>query len=213
MKKEESVRQFTQAVILLAKMFPLIKDDFFAQKLQHKMSDFILAYSEFLSSGGDKPDVAQSADPKRALIQNIDALVDHLDYFQHLSAVSATPLLSAKYILMRLKVLVMQTQPAARPEPEDTPAASGGLPAQNISPAAGGSGKPKDSLAGLNENQEKIFGFIKNSPDVRAKDVIDEFSVLSERTVKRNLKELLRSGMIQKRSENRAVYYSARGRN
>lgn len=60
----------------------------------------------------------------------------------------------------------------------------------------------------LSENQEKILDFVRREPDCRTKDVVSQFSALSERTVKRGLKELSNEGKIIKRSEGVAVYYS-----
>jgi len=61
----------------------------------------------------------------------------------------------------------------------------------------------------LNETQEKILEFVRRVPDRRTKDVINQFSALSQRTIKRGLKELNKEGRIIKRIESGAVYYSA----
>lgn len=58
-------------------------------------------------------------------------------------------------------------------------------------------------------NKDRILEFVRRAPARRAKEIIDEFSVLSPRTVKRSLRQLSRDGFIIKRLENRAVYYSA----
>jgi hypothetical protein len=61
-----------------------------------------------------------------------------------------------------------------------------------------------------NPTQEKILEFVKQAPDCRPKDIIGEFSALSQRTVKRSLKELSDAGLIVKKTaEDKAVYYSA----
>ena len=59
----------------------------------------------------------------------------------------------------------------------------------------------------LNKSKKKILEFIKSYPNIRTKDIITEFNVLSNRTVKRNLTDLLRTGLIKKRVDNKAVYY------
>ena len=61
----------------------------------------------------------------------------------------------------------------------------------------------------LTETQKNILEFVRREPDCRTKDVIDQFSALSQRTVKRGLKELNEEGKIIKRSDGGAVYYSA----
>ena len=63
----------------------------------------------------------------------------------------------------------------------------------------------------LNKSQQKIFEFIKSFPERRTKDIIYEFNVLSGRSVKRNLNDLLQAGLIKRRIENKAVYYSVAG--
>ena len=68
--------------------------------------------------------------------------------------------------------------------------------------------KVSDKPAKLNQSKLKILNFIKSYPDTRAKDIINEFSALSDRTVKRNLTELLKMRMIKKRVDNKATYYS-----
>ena len=61
----------------------------------------------------------------------------------------------------------------------------------------------------LTETQEKILEFVRREPDCRTKDVLSQFSALSQRTVKRGLKELSEEGKIVKRADGVAVYYSA----
>jgi|SRR3989344_3004069 len=61
----------------------------------------------------------------------------------------------------------------------------------------------------LTETQNNILEFVRREPDCRTKDVIGQFSALSQRTIKRGLKELNEGGWIIKRSDGVAVYYSA----
>ena len=61
----------------------------------------------------------------------------------------------------------------------------------------------------LSKTQENILEFVRQEPDCRTKDVISQFSALSQRTIKRGLKELGEEGRIVKRSDGVAVYYSA----
>ena len=69
---------------------------------------------------------------------------------------------------------------------------------------------PRRDKKGLTETQEKILDFVRQAPDRRAKEVVNEFSALSQRTVKRSLKELSDEGKIIRRvEEGGAVYYSA----
>lgn len=61
---------------------------------------------------------------------------------------------------------------------------------------------------GLSETQNKILEFVRSEPDCRTKDVITQFNALSQRTIKRSLKELNEGGRIVKRFDGAAVYYS-----
>ncbi len=56
---------------------------------------------------------------------------------------------------------------------------------------------------------QKILDFVRQAPERRAKEIVDEFSALSGRTVKRGLKELSEKGLIVRKEQNNAVYYSA----
>lgn len=60
----------------------------------------------------------------------------------------------------------------------------------------------------LTKTQESILEFVRREPDCRTKDVINQFNVLSQRTIKRVLKELNEDGRIVKRLDGIAVYYS-----
>jgi len=60
----------------------------------------------------------------------------------------------------------------------------------------------------LTKTQESILEFVRQEPDCRTKDVISQFSALSQRTIKRGLKELSEEGRIIKKSDGVAVYYS-----
>ncbi|MDP4001773.1 MAG: DeoR family transcriptional regulator [bacterium] len=70
--------------------------------------------------------------------------------------------------------------------------------------------KTKQGKGKLTKTQEQILEFVRKEPDCRTKDVMNQFSVLSQRTVKRGLKELNEEGKIAKRIERGAVYYSAK---
>ena len=59
----------------------------------------------------------------------------------------------------------------------------------------------------LTESKKRILEYIKSYPNTRTKDIIYEFSALSDRTVKRNLTDLIKSGLVRKRVDNKAVYY------
>ena len=176
---EERTKNFINTVIFVSRIFSGLKDKFLARKLYDKLSDFVSAY------------VAQSQDGDIKVAT--DFLLELLDYLEHSKIVAATPLLYARRSLFAFKLQLIRTQPE-QPIVEKERAASPAAP------------KIKKEI-NLSGNKEKILNYIKHSPDSRTKDIIYEFSVLSERTVKRNLKELVSEGLVKKSSKDNAVFY------
>lgn len=196
--EEESLKNFINSVIFLVKLFAGLKDKFLAQKLYDKTSGFIAGYIKLFSV--KREDEATSHNMHLVEFKNsIDSLLELLDYLEHSKSVSTTPLLYARKNLLDFKLnLVKQyhqpTQSHVKPK-ENKPV----IPAsKNVSPKTF-----KES-----SNKEKIFNFIKRSPNSRTKEIIEEFSILSERTVKRNLKELITEGLVRKLAKDNGVYYS-----
>jgi hypothetical protein len=177
---EERTKNFINTVIFVSRIFSGLKDKFLARKLYDKLSEFISAYVA-QSEGGD-------------IKVATDALLDLLDYLEHSKAVGITPLLYARRNLFAFKLQLMRV--SARPQKAKSEAAYA-MPAP----------KPLKKEINLSGNKEKILNYIKRSPNSRTKDIIYEFSVLSERTVKRNLKELVGDGLLQRVSKDKAVYY------
>ncbi len=182
--QEESVKNFINTVIFVARIFPGLKDKFLARKLYDKLSDFIASLMSHNIKQGN-PLVA------------INNLLDLLDYLEHSKTTFPTPLLYARRNLLALKLQLIRT--AEKPsviEREKKEKVSSVIPKI----------KEETDRSG---NKEKIFNYIKRSPNSRTKDIVYEFSILSERTVKRNLKELVDNGLLKRVSKNKAVYYHA----
>ena len=177
---EDRAKNFINTVIFVSRIFSGLKDRFLARKLYDKLYDFVFAYVA-QSKGGD-------------IRVATDALLDILDYLEHSKMTSITPLLYARRSLFSFKLQSMRvpTKPTAVQKEEKESFAA--IP------------KPKKEV-NLSGNKQKILNYIKRSPDSRTKDIIYEFSVLSERTVKRNLKELVNDGLVKKSSKDKAVYY------
>lgn len=190
--KGEDTLKFTNSIILLSKLLSKIEDRFFARKLYEKVSDFVSAFVEqrtspFSTSHNISPD----------LLNSINNLLDHLDYLKHDSKLDSASLFLAQRNLLKFKLHILKKK-------NDIPAI--------IDAATSKLAKPKPKLIRLilksNSNKERIFNFVKDTPDVRTKDIMDEFRTLSGRTIKRNLKELTDEGFLRKRSEESgAVYY------
>jgi hypothetical protein len=125
------------------------------------------------------------------IVDEINELLDLLDRIESLKSIDyATHLLLKKKILsLKLNILLVNKSLTSINSTKATDA------------------KKKIKLT-EKSNKGKILGYVKKNPKARAKDVVDEFSILSERTVKRNLMELVRDGLLGKKSKKRSVFYS-----
>ncbi len=188
---------FIKTILLLGKIQSLTKDSFFLDKFNSKMYSFSLSFLELVKEGSEKH------------LASIDSLQDVLKEFQYLGIVKDTPLLlhvelnllSIKLELSRIKnglpVHHNGDSDSNRYEQKVTP--------KNIEITRTVT-KKTDRLA---SSKKKILDFIKSYPNTRTKDIVYEFNALSDRTVKRNLTDLLRAGLVKKRIDNKAVYYYA----
>lgn len=202
--EETDYKKFVNAVVAMARIIYLLEDKFLVQKLYKKLNDFIIGYIKFLAQ---TMNVAQSI-PNKELLSAINSLLELLEYLEHYKTISHIPLLLAQrrllYIKLDLIKLTNKTkliQPEVKEQlPKVVPEDPTKLSAVNINLA-------NDDLR-LSINKEKIIRFIKKSPSVRTKDIIEEFSILSARTVKRNLSELIQDGFLRKATKDKAVFYS-----
>jgi len=197
--EEESLKNFINSIIFLVKLFAGLQDKFLAQKLYDKISGFIAGYVKLFNS---KENEVKSVSHNAYLIEfknTTDGLLELLDYLEHSKSVSTTPLLYARKNLLNLKLeLIKLHQQLVQPVPKQKENKSSVFIPKNIQPK-----NLKES-----SNKERIFNFIKHSPNSRTKEIIEEFNILSERTVKRNLKELTTEGLVRKWAKDKGVYYS-----
>lgn len=196
---EDSQKNFINSIIFLVKLFTGLKDKFLGQKLYDKISGFIAGYIKLFDSKGEEDSVAQYSALKD-LLNTVDSMLEFIDYLEHSRPLAATPLLYARKNLLSFKLDLIKShhQPiriASKPKENSLLT----LVPRNIATR-----NQKES-----SNKERIFNFIKRSPNSRTKEIIEEFSILSERTVKRNLKELTEEGFLRKWSKDKGVYYSA----
>lgn len=203
---EEGLKNFINSIIFLVKLFTGLKDKFLAQKLYDKIFGFIAGYIRLSYLKGEREEVVivQHASMSHnirviELKNSIDSLLELLDYLEHSKLVSVTPLLYARKNLLnfKLNLVKLHHQPIQQElkRKENSPKV---FVSRNIRPK-----NLKES-----SNKERIFNFIKHSPSSRTKEIIEEFNILSERTVKRNLKELMTEGLVQRMSKDNGVYYS-----
>ena len=210
----EYISKFANIIILLSKLFTKTEDRFLKQKLHEKISDLVFSFVKRESSDTAQhpTNVAQCGRPN--LISSINNTIDYLEYLAHISKNDITPLLVTQKNLLKFKLFVLrggvvQENPNKEIKTAKTPISS----IEKIMTADVAISKPltKKKSAGLSlrsdSNKERIFNFIKKTSDVRTKDVLNEFSALSGRTVKRNLRELTDEGFLKKRSDGLAVYY------
>lgn len=183
---EDRVKNFINTVIFVSRIFSGLKDKFLARKLYDKLSDFVFAYS--LLPGNN---VAQYS---HQLLTSIDALLELLDYLEHSKTVAVSPLLYARRNLFSLKLQAIRAMEKPRIVEREKKEISSTVP------------KYKKDIS-VSGNKERIYNYIKRSPNSRTKDIIYEFSVLSDRTVKRNLKELVSEGLVKRFAKDKAVYY------
>ena len=196
--EEESLKNFTNSVIFLVKLFAGLKDKFLAQKLYDKISEFIAGYIKLFDEKGEDHSMSHNI-VAIELKNTVNNLLEFLDYLEHSKLVMTTPLLYACRNLLDFKLNLIKlhhrsVQSAPKPK-DDKPVPF--IP-KNI----------KHRNLRESSNKERIFNFIKHAPNSRTKEIIEEFGVLSERTVKRNLKELITEGLVRKWAKDNGVYYS-----
>lgn len=198
--EEESLKNFTNSVIFLVKLFAELKDKFLAQKLYDKISGLIAGYIKLFNSKTEENEITSHNVNFVELKNTIDGLLEVLDYLEHSKSISTTPLLYARRNLLDFKLILVRlhhqsTHLKSKPKENKPPVfISKNIQTKNL----------KES-----SNKEMIFNFIKHSPNSRTKKIIEEFNILSERTVKRNLKELTTEGLVRKLAKDKGVYYSA----
>ncbi len=210
---EDTDKKFVNTVIALAKLLYLLQDAFLIRKLYKKVNDFITGYVRFLAGKNAKGDSEQEANVAQSvacqeLLSAIHSLLELTEYLEHYKAIDTAPLLLARRNILFIKLdLIKFANNAKLNKPgkkmNQFVDAPGNLP-QNLPANIYSESNDKK----LSVNKERIVGFIKKFPSVRTKDIIEEFSILSSRTVKRNLSELTQGGFLHKFTKDKAVFYS-----
>ena len=211
MEKRELPEQFINSVILLAEIQNLIKDNFFHDRFTAKIFDLSLDFFKF-STEKSKGDAAQPQVLAERCLADISELVATLKEFRYLGLVTNAPLLlKAEYNLLAIKLGILKRMK----ERGSTLDLEKGRTSENLKVEPRGStlefqkGQISVSLNNLTPSKKKILEYIRSYPNTRTKDIIYEFSALSGRSVKRNLTDLLRAGLLKKRVDSKAVYYYA----
>lgn len=207
------IQKLTNTIASLSRMSLRLEDKFLAGKVNEKMSEIVFEFTEFIRSS---PADASHNVKHTNLLNVISGTSEYLEYIGHsLGSQIGTPLLLAQKNLLDLKLLIIR-EGKTSPKKETRQAAdfqnANGFQAESrrVGPASP-KGLPRNSVRRdsprKDSNKEKIYDYIRRFPDARTKEIIEEFNILSGRTVKRNLKELIQEGLISKRSDAGAVYY------
>ncbi|OGM96500.1 MAG: hypothetical protein A3B86_00375 [Candidatus Yanofskybacteria bacterium RIFCSPHIGHO2_02_FULL_38_22b] len=200
MSREDALNNFIKTLTLLVKLNNQVGDNFFRNKLDIKITTWAYGFVEHITA--DKNNVSQYNLFFHKLLFTSDDLVEQIQDMVYLELLELSPfLLEVEKCLLLIKLDRMEenkllSKGAKIKDKNETSVKNTVIP------------KVSDKPAKLNQSKLKILNFIKSYPDTRAKDIINEFSALSDRTVKRNLTELLKMRMIKKRVDNKATYYS-----
>ena len=198
---------FIKTVLLLGKIQSLTKDSFFLDKFSSKMYSFSLSFLRLFQEEGT--DVAQYQVLLERHLADIDSLRDVLKEFQYLNIVKNSPLLlqvELNLLNIKLEICRRNKGPIYYKNEDSKSNYREQKVNQENTRITGTISRKTDKLA---SSKKKILDFIKSYPNTRTKDIVYEFNTFSGRTVKRNLTELLRAGLVKKRIDNKAVYYYA----
>ena len=202
MDKKSALYIFIGTLRLLLDITQLLKDEFFLKKIDKKLETLVFDYLSLLNADQGDDFVFQSVVIK--VTSDIDSLLEALNDLYHLGLLEQTPLfleIHKHFLELKLETL-KQWRILSRTKPLTVIAEDKKLFKAKTTPPII---VKKDSK--LNQSKKSILDFIKSFPNSRTKDIINEFNALSDRTVKRNLINLLRNGLIKKKVDNKAVYY------
>ena len=200
---EDTSQNLVDSLLACAEIFLHLKDKFFKEKLSFKLSELLSEY------------ISPNKNSIQDLIKKVTEILELFEYIKYVGVAKNEYFLQAELRLLKFKLLLIRSRGS---EVENKKNLSNQIFQNKITtqgpntPITSSDKKPShssnnDNFYRLNPNKEKILNFIKDSQQVRTKDVIDRFNLISDRTVKRNLAELIRNGLIRKKLENRAVYY------
>ena len=207
MEREDRIKYFTKIIIMLVVLRNLVKDKFFLVKLDSKTHRLIESFLDLMVNE-DKSDVAQYEIIFQEFADCIETTMELINDLRYLNLIEYSPLLYLRLeknlLALKLRFLkgvnntrVFELKTVKRAESQ-----------YNNSEEITRPKLKNNEVTKLNQNKEKILNFIKSYPNKRTKEIIYEFNAISDRTVKRSLNELLRAGLIKKRVESKASYYS-----
>lgn len=191
----EHHRLFVQTLQALLQAQQEVSDIFFNRRLSNAIASVIESHIRYHSTKKEHPqEYIQSW-------KSVDRLLEEIIYVSQSGRVALA--ISRERVLYYLREMILESRSLKVQEAASLPPSA---PRPSVETFRT---KPLKSLLQINPTHVKILEFIRRAPERRPKEIIDEFSALSGRTIKRGLKELSQEGFIIKKSENRAVYYSA----
>ena len=197
MQTENRVQRFTRIIIMLVALRNLINDRFFLAKLDDRINYFTENYIVWISLVKIGGNTQHKSGSKEFIgsINRITELINDLKYLNLVKDFSLCLQLERDLLSMKLEFLknvAKLNDLEFRKEAREIVTI-----------------KPQNKeVKKLNQSKQKILTFIKSYPEKRTKEIIYEFNAISDRTVKRSLNELLKAGLIKKRVDNKASYYS-----
>ena len=184
-----------------SKLTSILEDRFFKRKLYRGLIDLTESYISF--------NVAQSRS-KETYSKFKNCLFDFieiLDYIEHSNNELQSPLLQLKRRAIVLNLLVIKDfkkQHDAHYQRE----ASKFFDIDKLNFSKSAPFEDNSSKRWSTSSKDKILDFIRKTKKTRTRDLIEQFSAFSERTVKRTLKELTDNGILKREEDEKAVYYS-----
>jgi len=188
-------------IISTSRLIANLDDKFYKQKLISRMPDLLDSYLEFKN----RTSVAQYKESYYRFKFELDNLLETVDYILYSNIYKDTPLLNLKRRILNLKLYLIKSikKSNTTPIPKEEKATPPPVDKIELKPNITTAYKERPI-----SSREKILDFIKKSRKIRTKDLVEEFSALSERTVKRTLKDLTDHGILKREESDRAVYYS-----
>lgn len=178
--KEQTVRLLLRVLMHSAQLLSYVRDPFLQRSLQDALQESLAAG---LRSPGDSGALAVPVAELQRCLEDV-SLTSHVPMREMLMA--------ERYVLLLL--MHVRSFPAKVP---DVPVSASGAttkitPGPDPVPAHGNGVQGN----GLTETMRTVFASLGDGKPVRVRDVIARCGRLSERTVRRNLKELVSTGMV-----------------
>jgi len=193
---ENQLTTYVAALVASSRITSSVRDPFIIRKFHQKIYNLVEANHGFItqlaSSSLGGPVVLR----QQHLLSCIDVLIDLIEYEEHLKRSDLVVLAYAQRALLRFRLFIQRTKIQATSQIQ--PASAAKEP------------EIKKKKIEISENKKKILTFIRQSP-ARTKEIVDEFRLMSSRTVIRSLKELMTAGLVKKKTNDRGAVYLIAG--